>query len=60
MSEEKQYPQCNAFGEHMLINTNNYEDVDKEGKLNIIYFMTSDGAHEYWKHLEESQEGDQE
>lgn len=47
MSEEKQYPSCGAFGEHKKITASNTNEVDSTS--DVIYFMTSDGAHKYWE-----------
>ena len=46
MANEKQYPQCNAFGDHLLVTVNNTNEVDEESS--VIYFMESDGAHKYF------------
>lgn len=46
MANEKQYPQCNVFGDHLLVTVNNTNEVDEESS--VIYFMESDGAHKYF------------
>lgn len=46
MAEEKQYPQCNAFGDHLLVTVSNTSQVNEES--DVIYFMESDGAHKYF------------
>lgn len=46
-NEQKEYPKCNAFADHLAITVENVDQVDE--KNNIIYFMESDAAHLYFK-----------
>ena len=47
MDEQKQYPSCQAEEGHLTITPENTDKV--KDSSNIIYFMTSDGAHKYWE-----------
>lgn len=47
---EATYP-CAALGDHMSVNEENYQNVPKDTtNSSVIYFMESEGAHEYWLH----------
>lgn len=45
--EQKEYPKCNTFADHLAVTIENIDQVDE--KNNIIYFMESDAAHLYFK-----------
>lgn len=47
MAEQKQYPSCAAFGDHLLVTISNTSQVDETNE--VIYFMESDGAHKYYE-----------